>query len=76
MRTVEDMSNADYEYLAFISYSHVDIAWAKWLQESIEFYKLPTYIYDKHPKLPQQLRPVFRDETLKKTYLDINQTPK
>ena len=64
MRTVEDLSsNADYEYLAFISYSHVDIAWAKWLQESIEFYKLPTFIYDKHPKLPQQLRPVFRDET-------------
>lgn len=63
MRTVEDMSNAVYEYLAFISYSHVDIAWAKWLQESIEFYKLPTYIYDKHPNLPQQLRPVFRDET-------------
>lgn len=55
--------NKSYEYLAFISYSHLDISWAKWLQESLEFYQLPTFIHSQHPKLPHHLRPIFRDET-------------
>lgn len=31
-----------YKYYAFISYSHKDTDWAKWLQHEFEYYKLPT----------------------------------
>ncbi len=30
-----------YKYKAFISYSHKDIKFARWLQKSIENYKIP-----------------------------------
>ena len=26
----------------FISYSHKDVKWAKWLQRKLEWYRLPT----------------------------------
>ena len=32
----------DKEYYAFISYSHKDEEWAKWLQHEFEHYHLPT----------------------------------
>ena len=47
-------------YYAFISYSHKDENWAKWLQHKIEHYKLPTNL-NGHPDLPRSIRPVFRD---------------
>ena len=47
-------------YYAFISYSHKDEKWAKWLQHKIEHYKLPTNL-NGHPDLPRSIRPVFRD---------------
>ena len=30
-----------YEYIAFISYKHEDMRWAKWLQNRLETYRLP-----------------------------------
>ena len=51
------------EYLAFISYSHLDVEWAKWLQEKLEFYKLPAFVAEEYPQLPLDLRPIFRDQT-------------
>lgn len=45
---------------AFISYSHKDVKWAKWLQKKLEWYRLPT---EAHNELTDSryLRPVFRD---------------
>lgn len=51
------------EYLAFISYKREDVEWAEWLQNKLEFYKLPTYVMKENPALPEKLRPIFRDVT-------------
>jgi len=50
----------DKEYFAFISYSHKDEEWAKWLQHELEHYHLPAS-FDGRTDVPQKLRPVFRD---------------
>ena len=56
------MSNsASHKYYAFITYSHKDSDWAKWLQHELEYYKLPANINAKGA-LPESFRPVFRDE--------------
>ena len=47
-------------YYAFISYSHKDEEWAKWLQHEFEHYHLPTTLNGK-PNLPERFRPIFRD---------------
>ena len=31
----------DYKYYAFISYKREDEEWAKWLQNKLEYFKLP-----------------------------------
>ena len=51
-------------YKAFISYSHRDEKWAKWLQRSLERYRVPRRLVGKetaHGPVPTRLRPVFRD---------------
>ena len=48
-------------YKAFISYSHSDENWARWLQRSLEKYKLPKTFRQSHPELPTRLYPIFRD---------------
>ena len=48
-------------YKAFISYSHSDERWARWLQRSLEKYKLPKTFRQSHPELPDRLYPIFRD---------------
>jgi hypothetical protein len=52
-----------FEYYAFISYKHEDKKWAKWLQGKLEHYRLPSVIRKEIPRLPKQIRPVFRDDT-------------
>ena len=32
---------ARFKYSAFISYSHGDVRWAKWLQSALEGYRVP-----------------------------------
>ena len=49
----------DKEYYAFISYSHLDEEWAKWLQHEFEHYHLPTTLGLSN--LPDKFRPIFRD---------------
>ena len=58
------MMDGVYRYYAFISYSHKDAKWAKWIQDAVEHYKLPAIIRreTKEP-LPKKLSPVFRDAT-------------
>lgn len=51
-------------YKAFISYSHQDEKWARWLQASLERYRVPKRLVGKEGALgpvPERLRPVFRD---------------
>lgn len=48
------------EYYAFISYSHKDEEWAKWLQHEFEHYHLPTTL-NGLTGIPERFRPIFRD---------------
>ena len=51
------------KYKAFISYSHADIKFGRWLQRKIENYKIPKKLREKYPHLPKDLkRSIFRDE--------------
>lgn len=52
-----------YEHFAFISYSHRDMALAKWLQRHLERFKLPTEIHNDIDAKSRYLRPVFRDKS-------------
>lgn len=52
--------NFEKKYYAFISYSHQDEEWAKWLQHEFEHYHLPTTL-NGLPNLPEKFRPIFRD---------------
>ena len=53
-----------YRYKAFISYSHKDRAWAKWLLRRIESYSFPKHLIGSgtsNGTVPKNLKPVFRD---------------
>lgn len=53
----------NYRYISFISYSHRDMAVAKWLQRRLEGYRLPTDIHNDIEAQSRYLRPVFRDDS-------------
>ncbi|HEV8138667.1 MAG TPA: toll/interleukin-1 receptor domain-containing protein [Pyrinomonadaceae bacterium] len=58
------MTNQDFKYWAFISYSHADEEWAKWLHKSIETYRVPRKLVGRatsNGMLPRRIFPVFRD---------------
>lgn len=46
-------------YYAFISYNSVDEKWAKWLQNKLEYYHIPSALYKEYPELPKKIRPIF-----------------
>lgn len=55
---------AELRYKAFISYSHQDEAWAKWLQRALESYRIPRRLVGKPGRfgdIPARIYPVFRD---------------
>ena len=53
-----------YTYYAFISYKREDESWAKWLQDKLEYFKLPSSLNGSEDNdTPQYIRPVFRDIT-------------
>ena len=59
---------SDKHYKAFISYSHRDAKWAKWLHRSLERYVVPLDAYPPEEQLEadgskrnRRLTPVFRD---------------
>ncbi|MDE6023433.1 MAG: toll/interleukin-1 receptor domain-containing protein, partial [Muribaculaceae bacterium] len=52
-----------YNNFAFISYSHCDMAVAKWLQNNLESFKLPTEVYNDIEAKNRYLRPIFRDQS-------------
>ena len=58
------MENTRYAYYAFISYNHRDSKQAKWIQEELENFKFPTTLKkDYGSRIPDSLRPIFRDAT-------------
>jgi tetratricopeptide (TPR) repeat protein len=55
---------ADFRYFAFISYSHADERWSRWLHNALETYRVPKRLVGhvgRHGPVPQRLVPVFRD---------------
>ena len=53
-----------YKYKAFISYSHEDEMWAKWLHKALESYKPPKHLVGKatnYGPVPERIAPIFRD---------------
>lgn len=48
------------QYIAFISYNHKDVKWAKWLRRRMEWYRLPAEIHNEYSD-SRYMRPVFRD---------------
>ncbi|MCG8506940.1 MAG: toll/interleukin-1 receptor domain-containing protein [Sphingomonadales bacterium] len=53
-----------YRYKAFISYSHRDRRWGRWLLRAIETYRVPRRLVGRatfRGKVPRRLAPVFRD---------------
>ncbi len=62
------MPHVNQHYRAFISYSHRDAKWAKWLHKALEQYHVPIDAYPADKKLKadgskrsRRLTPVFRD---------------
>jgi len=53
-----------FKYWAFISYSHADEGWAKWLHSSLERYRTPAALVNRRcpdDKVPKRVIPIFRD---------------
>ncbi len=51
-------------YRAFLSYSHRDAAWAKWLHKALESYRIDKDLVGRETlvgPVPKTLRPIFRD---------------
>lgn len=58
------MTQNAFTYFAFVSYSHKDEKWARWIQTALERYRLPATVRKEAGKtLPERIRPVFRDAT-------------
>ncbi|MDX1555482.1 MAG: toll/interleukin-1 receptor domain-containing protein, partial [Xanthomonadales bacterium] len=73
------MSASPWRYSAFISYSHTDERWARWLQRAIERYTVPRRLRGTvgvHGPVPETLRPVFRDREELASSSDLNSTLK
>jgi tetratricopeptide (TPR) repeat protein len=52
------------KYRAFISYSHADASWAKWLHQGLEGFRVDKDLVGRETaagKTPPTLRPIFRD---------------
>ena len=58
------MAAGRFKYRAFISYSHADEKWARWLHRSLETYRVPRRLVGQNTQcgpVPARLAPVFRD---------------
>jgi tetratricopeptide (TPR) repeat protein len=65
---------SNFRYKAFISYSHDDEKWARWLHKSLETYRIPRHVVGQKTsmgKVPQRLAPVFRDREELATATDL-----
>ncbi len=54
-----------FKYRAFISYAHADEAWAKWLHQRLERYRVPSRLVGRagaHGTVPKRIGRCFRDQ--------------
>ena len=68
-----------YKYKAYISYSHCDESWAKWLHRALESYRVPRKLVGStagEGKVPARIRPVFRDRDDLSSASDLGGTVK
>lgn len=59
------MADDQFKYRAFISYSHADESWAKWLHRRLERYRVPSRLVGSqsaHGVVPRQIGRCFRDQ--------------
>lgn len=66
-------------YRAYISYSHRDEAWAKWLHRALESYRVPRKLVGKKTsagEVPARLQPVFRDRADLSSATDLGDSVK
>jgi WD40 repeat protein len=64
VRPETGVQNPGLKYWAFISYSHTDETWGKWLHEALERYRVPRALVGRDTprgRIPRRLFPVFRD---------------
>jgi tetratricopeptide (TPR) repeat protein len=57
-------AKTELKYQAFISYSHRDEAWARWLHKALETYRIPRRLVGLSTAtgvIPRRLTPIFRD---------------
>jgi hypothetical protein len=69
----------EYKYKAYISYSHNDERWAKWLHRALESYHVPRKLVGRTAgkgKVPARIRPVFRDRDDLSSSSDLGGTVK
>jgi YD repeat-containing protein len=59
----ENKTDRPFKYFAFISYSHHDEKFARWLQRKIETFRLPNKYRKQLSGFPKKIYPIFRDET-------------
>ncbi|MGH6750029.1 MAG: toll/interleukin-1 receptor domain-containing protein, partial [Methyloceanibacter sp.] len=55
---------AAFKYRAFISYSHADTSWAKWLHRALESFIIDKDLAGRETAagaIPKTLKPIFRD---------------
>ncbi|HUF71374.1 MAG TPA: toll/interleukin-1 receptor domain-containing protein, partial [Gammaproteobacteria bacterium] len=64
-----------YRYKAFLSYSHADATWGRWLHRRLESYVVPKRLVGRETRrgsIPRRLRPVFRDRAELPSDPDLN----
>ena len=68
-----------YRYKAFISYSHADESWARWLHRAIEAYRVPRNLVGSKTTagtVPARIMPIFRDRDELSSAVDLGNTVK
>jgi hypothetical protein len=58
------MGTTSFGYVGFLSYSHLDTAWGKWLQRALEGFAVDKDLVGRETPagtIPKTLRPIFRD---------------
>jgi hypothetical protein len=69
--------NPQFKYRAFISYSHSDEGWARWLHKSLETYRMPKHLVGAETvfgPVPERFAPVFRDRDELATATNLGET--
>jgi len=57
-------ASGDYRYLAFVSYSHANEDWGKWIHKSLESFRIPSKLAgntNQYGVVPKKAYPIFRD---------------